>query len=138
MVNSISLLRYSLLAGAGYFSAIAVAHVSGTKVPGLFIYYSIPSYQYQDNIISFLAFGWAAFFFAASRAPSALTPLLVAAVVALAGLANINLATDFVALAGGVAVTPYWIQYVILCGYILWLVILAVRVRTRDDGGWRD
>lgn len=131
MINHDRVLRYSLLAGALYFSTIAVAHVFGAMYPGLFIYYNIPSHQYQDNIISFLAFGWAAFFYAAAGAPSILRPLLTASVVALASVANINLTTDFEAIAGKVSLIPFWIQFVILSGYILWLALLARQQRKR-------
>lgn len=43
-----------LLAGAAYFLAVSSAHMTGFKLPGLFIYYSLPSYGYQDRIIGFL------------------------------------------------------------------------------------
>lgn len=133
VINKEGMLRYSLLAGAIYFSAIAAAHVSGAKFPGLFIYYNIPSHQYQDNIISFLAFGWAAFFYAAAGAPSIIKPLLGASVVALAGVANINLTTDFETIAGKVSLIPFWIEFAILCGYILWLAMLARQQRKRVE-----
>lgn len=135
MTNRVTVLKYALLAGAAYFCAIAVAHVSGLKLPGLFVYYNIPSHQYQDNIISFLAFGWAAFFYAASGEPSIIRPLLAASVVALAGLAHINLTTDFVAVAGPVSVTPFWVQWAVLSLYISWLAVLVkYRPPRRPDG----
>lgn len=43
-----------LLAGAAYFLLVSLAHMTGFKLPGLFIYYSLPSYEYQDRIIGFL------------------------------------------------------------------------------------
>ena len=56
MTKDAAILQWSLRAGAGYFTAIALAHTVGAKVPGLFIYFSAPSYSYQDYIIAFLAF----------------------------------------------------------------------------------
>ena len=52
-------LKWSLGGGAVYFLAVTVAHWVGFKVPGLFIYYDIPSYAYQDRCIGVLCFGWA-------------------------------------------------------------------------------
>lgn len=57
----------ALYSGALYFLCVAVAHALGFKIPGLYVYYSVPSYAYQDRIISFLAFGWSAFFFIAAK-----------------------------------------------------------------------
>lgn len=71
------ILQYSLLAGAAYFLCIAIVHVAGIKVLGLFIYYNVNSYQYQDNIISFLVFGWAAFFYAGSGHTEIVKPVLL-------------------------------------------------------------
>ncbi|MCK5727516.1 MAG: hypothetical protein KAH22_11920 [Thiotrichaceae bacterium] len=68
---------------------------SGFKIPGLFIYYNVTSHQYQDNIISFLAFGWSAFFYAGSKHYEVIKPILVASVVALINLAYNTLSTDF-------------------------------------------
>jgi hypothetical protein len=51
MNKSTAILKWLLLAGAVYFLAIAIVHM-------LFVYYDLPSYGYQDRIISFLSFGW--------------------------------------------------------------------------------
>lgn len=129
MSDKRKLLQISLMAGAVYFFAIAVVHNLGLKVPGLFIYYNIPSYQYQDDIISFLSFGWAAFFYAAARHPEIAGKLVVAAVVALLGLAKINLVTDFTMLAPGVGVAPFWFQFALLCLYVAALAVLSRQSR---------
>jgi hypothetical protein len=51
-----ALLKLALLAGVGYFCAMAAAHWASFKVPVLFIYFDVPFYEYQDKIISFCAF----------------------------------------------------------------------------------
>jgi hypothetical protein len=55
-------LKWSLLAGALYFFTVACVHLVGFKVPVLYIYFDEPSSVYQNRIISFLAFGLAAYF----------------------------------------------------------------------------
>ncbi|MCW8825933.1 MAG: hypothetical protein OQK78_05860 [Gammaproteobacteria bacterium] len=128
-MDSAKLLKYSLLAGALYFAAISVVHVLGVKIPGLFIYYNVPSHQYQDNIISFLAFGWAAFFYSGAHNLNIVKAILLAAVVALLGLANINISTNFSLLSEGISVTPFWLQFILLCFYIGWLALLSFKVQ---------
>lgn len=82
--------RALLLFCACYFSAVAIAHQTGWKVPMLFVFYAVPSERYQDLIISFLAFGWAALFLIGlmdrAMKPAVHAPILVSGVVALAGL----------------------------------------------------
>jgi hypothetical protein len=101
-----AILRWLLLAGGVYFLAIAVAHMLRLKVPLLFVYYDVPSYGYQDRIISFLSFGWAVFLFAASADPAknrdAVKAILVAGLAAIFGLNVINSTTDFRTLAPGI------------------------------------
>ena len=60
-------LKWSLLGGAIYFLLVAIAHISGIKVPGLYIYFDIPSYNYQDRIIALLSFGWCMFLYSGFR-----------------------------------------------------------------------
>lgn len=127
MESNQPLLKYSLYAGAVYFLGVSVAHLFGIKVPGLFIYYNISSYQYQDNIISFLAFGWASYFYAAAKNQSILIPLLLASFMALLGLININIATDFNAIEKGISSLPFWIQTALLGIYVLWLLVLFLK-----------
>ena len=102
------ILRKLLALGAVYFAAIAVVHMLGVKVPGLYIYFDVPSNRYQDQIISFLIFGWASFFFIASRQLQVAKSLFVPLLVGLASLAYINLSNDFVAMAPNISTTPYW------------------------------
>ncbi len=129
MNRSERILKISLIGGAVYFLAISLAHVFGTKVPGLFIYYNVPSYVYQDTIISFLSFGWAALFYVAYRDVRAARVVVVASFVALAGLANINFSTSFADIAPKVSATPFWIQTALLSVYTGWLTYFCWRSR---------
>jgi len=121
MISSQKILTISLFAGIVYFVSVSIAHLLGVKIPGLFIYYNIPSHHYQDQIISFLAFGWAAFFYVATKVTEAILPLLIAGFVALIGLININATTDFVAITEGAITRPFWIQTGVLGIYVAWL-----------------
>ncbi len=124
-----AILKYSLLAGAVYFLCVALAHAVGYKIPGLFIYYNVTSYQYQDSIISFLAFGWSAFFYAGSKTNDIIKPLLFAALVAIVGLINITLSTDFSALNQiETATEMFWLQIILLTLYLLWLSFFAMKL----------
>ncbi|MFZ2853597.1 MAG: hypothetical protein WAZ34_05725 [Rhodocyclaceae bacterium] len=127
------LLRWSLLAGAAYFALVALAHTFGLKLPGLFIYFDLPSYAYQDQIIGFLCFGWSALFFAAAREPQAARPLVAAVLVvglaALVGLARINAGTDFASLTGAPQTGAYWLGCAAGLAYWTWLLGLFVRMR---------
>lgn len=58
MARDLKVLRGALLAGGVYFFAVAFAHLTTWKVPGLFIYFDIPPLPYQDQIIGVLALGW--------------------------------------------------------------------------------
>ena len=99
MNKSSTILKWLLFAGAIYFLAVSIAHMLGFKVPLLFIYYNVPSYGYQDRIISFLSFGWSVFLFSASRDPmknrSPIKAILIAGLAAVFGLQMINSTTDF-------------------------------------------
>jgi hypothetical protein len=99
MDKNTTILKWLLFVGAIYFLAVSIAHMLEFKVPLLFIYYNIPSYGYQDGIISFLSFGWSVFLFSASRDPvknrSAIKAILIAGLAAVFGLQMINSSTDF-------------------------------------------
>ncbi|MFO7593536.1 MAG: hypothetical protein R6X15_05760 [Pseudomonadota bacterium] len=126
-MNSKKILEISLLAGALYFLCIAIAHTFDYKIPGLFIYYNIPSFQYQDKIISFLAFGWAAFFYAGSRNIEIIKPLLLTVIVGIAGLVNINLSTEFNKITDLTTPTPFWLQTFLITLYAIWLMLFTVK-----------
>ena len=82
--------RALLLFCAFYFLAVAAAHQAGTKIPLLYIFYSVPSERYQDLIISFLSFGWCMLFLVGfldrDLKPGIQAPILLSGTVALFGL----------------------------------------------------
>lgn len=135
MIKSEQILKVSLLAGALYFLAIALAHVTGFKLPGLFIFYNVPSYQYQDTIIAFLAFGWAVLFYIGAQHLLLVRYVLVAALVALIGLSHITAGTDFSALDGPFSATPFWVQIALLALYVGWLLIFWWRSQQAERTG---
>ena len=138
MSNSIpvKLMKLSLISLSLYFLSIAIAHMTAFKVPLLFVYFNVPSNTYQDNIIAFLAFGWAVFFFTIAIDPLAnlrfIKSILIAAAGAVAGLSYINLSTDFTALAPGIEVWPFWAQTLILLLISIWLLILLVTINRQS------
>src|SRR5262245_42259186 len=126
-----SLLRWSLRAGAAYFLCVSAAHWAGAKIPGLFIYYSIPSQAYQDRGIGTLAMGWAIFLFAASRTPSLITAVLAAGVAGLLGFSAINLSGEMRALASPHDLMMFWVEIIALALYVSWVAVLAAASRRR-------
>lgn len=119
-------LKWLLLAGAVYFLAISIAHMLRIKVPFLFVYFNVPSYDYQDRIISFLSFGWAAFLFSASADPvknrDSVRVVLVAGMGAVLGLHVINTVTDFRALSPAVDPLVFHVEAGVLTVYVAALV----------------
>ncbi|MDA8100785.1 MAG: hypothetical protein M0042_14305 [Nitrospiraceae bacterium] len=120
-------LQWLLLGGAVYFLAIAAVHMLRIKVPFLFFYFSIPSYGYQDRIISFLAFGWSVFLFTAAKDPvknnDLVKAILVAGVGALFGLHVINTVTDFRALSPAVHPRVFRIESGVVTLYVIALLV---------------
>ena len=127
-MNSRLILQYSLLAGSVYFFSISIAHFFEFKIPVVFIYYDVTSYEYQNKIISALAFGWAAFFylgfclckinlFRLTGFPifSGLFAIIVLSWV------NFSGATELKSLNGGGSLFPYWISTTLLFVYWIWV-----------------
>ena len=114
-------LQWSLLGGAAYFVGVTVAHWVGFKVPGLFIYYDIPSYAYQDRCIGVLCFGWGVFLFAASRHLVLVPAILVAGFAELVGYSLINLSPELARLAPPQGLTGCWLVVLSLAAYISWV-----------------
>jgi hypothetical protein len=117
-------LKYSILPGAIYFALVSIAHLFGFKVPVLFVYFNVPSNAYQDNIISFLAFGWAVFMFSAffnTEIKQLAKAMIIAGYGAVAGLVFINLKTDFTLISSGINTHYFWIETLGLAVYLLWL-----------------
>ena len=133
MSKDAKILKWSLVAGAIYFACIALAHTIGLKIPGLFIYFNVPSHAYQDHIIAFLAFGWATFFYVASDDPVAhplpVKAILISGTVAILGLSGINALSGFDSFSPSISVWPFWAQTVFLLGYIVWLFVFYQRSR---------
>ncbi|HHO56345.1 MAG TPA: hypothetical protein ENK21_08130 [Trueperaceae bacterium] len=107
---------------------MSFVHLIGFKVPMLYIYFNVPSTRYQDQIISFLAFGWAMFFLAVSYNLNMIKYLLTAGLVAVLALVNINLTNDFRAMAD-VSSWPFWLQTVVLAIYAAWLLFFSFKAK---------
>jgi hypothetical protein len=133
MSKDAKILRWSLMAGAIYFGCIAFAHTIGLKIPGLFIYFNVPSHPYQDHIIAFLAFGWATFFYVAADDPVdhplPVKAILLSGAVAICGLSGINAFSDFGSFSPSIKVLPFWAQTLLLLGYLIWLLVFYQRSR---------
>lgn len=133
MSKDANILRWSLIAGAIYFGCIALAHTIGLKIPGLFIYFNVPSHPYQDHIIAFLAFGWSSFFYVASVDPVnhslPVKAIMLSSAVAICGLSGINTFSDFASLSPSINVKLFWAQTALLLGYLVWLIVFYQRSR---------
>ncbi|HHG90527.1 MAG TPA: hypothetical protein ENJ90_08630 [Devosia sp.] len=131
------LLKITLWSLAAYFLLISLAHISGTKLPLLFVYFDVPSTVYQDRIISFFALGWA--FFVATGAKDPLSnlalvrALIASALGAVAVLAYINFTTDFAAYSPDIAVWKFWAQTAMLAILTLWIMVLYRLVRNQGQ-----
>ena len=130
---AVSWLRWSLRAGAVYFICVSAVHWAGVKIPGLFIYYSVPSYAYQDRGIGTLALGWAALLFAASRQFSIIPAVLAAGVAGLLGFSLINLSGEMRTLASPHDLRMFWVEIFALAVYVGWVAFLAAAVRREGE-----
>jgi hypothetical protein len=134
MNKSKTILKWLLFAGAIYFLTVSIAHLLEFKVPLLFIYYNVPSYGYQDRIISFLSFGWSVFLFSASRDPmknrSAIKAILIAGLAAVFGLQMINSTTDFSVFSPAIHPSVFALETFglsIYVGVLIYLYFLSTR-----------
>ena len=121
-------LKWSLYALSGYFFAVAAVHLFGVKIPLLFVYFNVPSYAYQDRIISFLALGWGVFILTAAQNIAAskgfVRALIIAGLLAVIWLSINNSVTDFAAIAPGLTRCAYWLQtggLGVVVGWLYWL-----------------
>lgn len=142
MNKNTTILKWLLFAGAIYFLAVSIAHLLGFKVPLLFIYYNVPSYEYQDRIISFLTFGWSVFLFSASRDPaknqSAIKAILIAGLAAVFGLQLINSTTDFSILSSDIHPSVFAMEtfgLTIYVGGLIFFYFLSTRSSVSDYKG---
>lgn len=114
-----------------YFLGVTIVHMTGFKIPVLFIYYDVPSYDYQDKIISFMAFGWSLFFFLAftdtKKYLIIVKAILICGAFAIIGLVVINMVTDFKSLNQAIQVNIVWIETAGLFMYWLWLLFFYLK-----------
>ena len=126
------MLKWSLYLGGIYFFLISVVHIFTLKFPGFYIYFNVPSYEYQDKIIAFLTIGWSIFFIQAGANPlkykSLIRSILLAGLAAVCGLSFINLSTNFSNYSPKISVTNFWIQVGVLLLYLFWLYFLYIRM----------
>ena len=117
-------IKVPLYLGSIYFLLIALVHAFDIKIPGLFIYYNVPSHAYQNKIISLLAFGWSAFFYVTATHPTEklIKTIIIIGAVAVVMLTFININTNFINFSGTISPTLFHIETGILFIYWLWLV----------------
>jgi len=125
--KNLSILRNLILAGSIYFAAVAIVHQIGLKIPVFYIYFDVQSLEYQDRIISFLAFGWAVFFFSAYKLSikniEVVRYLIIAGTAGVIGLILNNIRTNFEVLSSNTNIWFYWIGTFALFLYLLGLII---------------
>ena len=124
-------IKVSLFCGSVYFLLMAIAHAIGYKVPGLFIYFNVPSYPYQDKIISFLVFSWAIFYYMAFANPGKqiIKSILIVGAAAIVMLTIINISTDFKSFSRSIDPVFFHIQTGLLLFYWFWLLFLYNKVK---------
>jgi hypothetical protein len=137
MKKKSSILKLSLLSGAVYFFLVSAAHLSGLKIPGLYIYFDIPSYPYQDNIVAFLSLGWSIFFYTAFtdvlKNIALVKAILIAGAAAIIILCLINIQTNFQLLNDQADIKIIWLEIFMLFIYWLWLVVFYFRLKKNLD-----
>ncbi len=137
MGRNTKVLKWMLVAGAIYFLGVAIMHMLRIKIPLLFVYFSVPSYGYQDRIISFLAFGWSVFLFSASLDPvknrDAVRAVLIAGIGALFGLHIINVLTDFRTLSPDIHPAVFRIETRAFSVYVVALIIFYFLSRKENE-----
>jgi hypothetical protein len=124
------LLDISLWAGVAYFCCMAVAHFFGLKYPLVFVYYDVPFYAYQDKIIAFAVVAYICLFYTAATIRAAVPAALVALTVTVLGLSAVNLSDALQSTLAGRSTLAYWAQTGLIAGYLVWLVVLQVRVKS--------
>jgi len=127
MNKNLSILKCLLLLGSIYFFGVSVAHLFSLKIPGLFVYFNVPSYAYQDKIISFLAFGWAISLFIGFIDPMTnkgiMKSFIIAGFGAIIGLLIINFSIDFNELAKNTNRNIFLIETIVLAVYLSMLTV---------------
>lgn len=127
-------LKWSLFGGAVYFLLVAIVHLAGIKVPGLYIYFDIPSHAYQDRIIALLSFGWCMFLYSGFRLVGSgqtrpVRYIIFAGIAAIICLLLINNSFEIKELAADKSRWVYMLETMMIFGYTIWIVILYVKSR---------
>ena len=135
-------LKWSLFGGSIYFLLVAITHFSGIKIPGLYIYFDIPSYAYQDRIIALLSFGWCMFMYSGYQLVKSgytrpVRYILIAGILAIISLLFINNSSEISQIAPVKSRWAYMLETMILFLYTLWLVILYVKCRKNPTASQR-
>lgn len=122
------------MAGAIYFLLVSIAHFLEIKIPVLFIYFDVKSFQYQNKIISLLAFGWSSYFFIGTKIINTkqikyILYLIISGVYAIIVLSVINLSKELQKLIDTTSLLKYWIATIALIIYLLILIFLYIKVR---------
>jgi len=133
MNKNLKILKILLFSGFVYFLLVAIFHMLGIKIPPFFIYYNVPSYVYQDRIISFMAFGWSIFLFTAFLNPiknrMLIQAILIAGVGAIIGLEIINTFTDFESISNVINLTIFSLETLGLAIYLVLLTIYYNKIK---------
>lgn len=128
------ILQWLLITGSVYFFLVSVVHMAGIKIPVFFIYFNVPSYGYQDKIISFLAFGWSMFLFSGAvnvknGLLDSIKYILLAGAAGIIGLSFINISTDFKQLSQEINVSFFWLETAGLFIYLAWLLVFYIKAK---------
>ena len=125
-------LKLILTSGAIYFLFVAIAHLFEIKIPGLFIYFDVQSFQYQNKIISLLAFGWSSYFYASTYFINTnqiriIKFPIIAGSYAIIVFSIINISDELSSIAS--EVYKYWIGTIVLFIYLIllttsWIFVL--------------
>ncbi len=123
MMNARNILKTLLIAGFIYFTAVAIVHFFGIKIPMLYIYYDFPSNAYQDRIISVLCFVFAMFLYTGYKSITSnlevVKYIVLAGIVAIIGLLINNYISDEELKTN----TIYWLEIMMLGLYQILLTI---------------
>ena len=117
------ILKWLLYGGAVYFFLVAVSHMFAIKIPMLFVYFNVPSYAYQDKIISFLSFGWSLAFLLCARNKIPPFAILAIGLIGIIGLSIVNFSTDFKAIDPQIHPAVFWWETAAL--FVYWLAVLS-------------
>jgi hypothetical protein len=96
------------------------------------VYFNVESFQYQNKIISFLAFGWATYFYVSTRfiplglIQEILFPVIAGALAILV-LSYTNLTQEISRLSADQGTLQYWLGTLFLLVY--WLVLFSLWLR---------